>query len=155
MIHSSESTCKNYCLLGKVTGVFTDVSQVCIVMLHHWTVAVQKGWQMWIIINISVVSSPLTGRFPCSLSESIYGPHDSPAVTTPIHVCYIFKTILSTSDVTNSDKVVQMCQFHVAKQLPDWRHFQENLCPNLHCIWVCQCHQHEEHQSCCIWIHIK
>jgi hypothetical protein len=156
MIHSSESTCKNYCMLRGVTGVFADVSQVCSAMLRHCIVGVQKVWQMWRNINTSVVvNSPLTGWFPCSISESICGPHGSPAITMLIHVCYIFKTILSTSAVTNSDKVVQMCQFHVAKQLPDWRHFQENLWPNLHNIWVYHCHHHEKQQNCCIWIHIK
>ena len=145
MIYSSEITCKNYCMLGRVIGVFTDVSQVYTVMLYYCIVKVQKGWQMWRIINTSVVvSSPLTGWFPCSLSESICGSHDSPAATTLINVRYIFKTILSTRVVTNSDKVFHMCQFHVAKQLPDWRHLQENLWSNLHCIWVCYCHHHEK-----------
>jgi len=62
MIHSSESTHKNHCILGRVTGVFTEVSLVCTTMLHHCIVGVQKGWQMWRIINTYVVvSSPLTG----------------------------------------------------------------------------------------------
>jgi len=93
---------------------------------------------------------PTYWLFPCILSGSICGPHDSPAVTTLIHVCYIFKAILSTSAATNSDKVVQMRQFHVAKQMADCRHFQENLWPNLHCIWVCHCHHHKKQQNCCI-----
>ena len=156
MIHSSESTCKTTACWGTVTGVFPDVSQVCTAMLHHCIVGVQKGWQMWRIINTSC-----SGKRPTYwliLMHLIWERLWStwlPCSHYAIRICYILKAILFTSVVTNSDKAVQMCQFHVAKQLPDWRHFQGNLWPNLHCIWVCHCHHNEKQQNCCIWIHIK
>jgi hypothetical protein len=87
--------CKNYLMLGTVTGVFIYVSQICTAMLHQCMVGGSNG-----MTNVKHYQH-FHNCLSCGLSESVCGPHDSPAVTMLIHVCYIFKTTLSTSTFTN------------------------------------------------------